>query len=105
MQEATALFGPTLQVRDVLESFLGDQILVEDWAATLGSASARFDELGTRWHDNSITQLAERLDVLTARGLDEEITLVKSVAADVAQLLDQVSVPGLPDPSSGDWRF
>ena len=105
MREATALFAPTVEARDVLESFLSDQILIDDWAETLRAASAQFGELGTRWSDDEITHLAERLKLLASHGLDEEVRLAESVAVDIATLLDQVAVAGNPGPDSDGWQF
>ena len=105
MRETTALFAPTVKARDVLESFLADQILLERWAEILRSVSVRFDELGTRWSDDQMTHLAEQFRILASHGLDEETGLAESVAREIAALLDQTRIPGIPGPESDSWQF
>jgi hypothetical protein len=41
MQESAMLFEPIVNIRDVLESFLVDRVVLGDWRGTLTSASAR----------------------------------------------------------------
>ena len=104
MQQA-ALFGPIVEVRDVVESFLHDQVLVASWRQRLAEASRQFIELGSDPHDMEVAELGGRVGILAELGLEEEPTLARSIASDVARLLDEVHVPGLPRPEDEDWSF
>lgn len=105
MQQTAALFGPIVEVRDVLESFLHDQVLVVDWRQRLTRASQQFVELGVGSPDEDVAELGGRIAVLAEAELAKEPTLTRSVAADVEKLLDQVRVPELPRPEDDDWSF
>lgn len=104
MRQSAALFGPVVEVRDVLESFLHSEVLLQGWRQTLTRASGRFVELGIGWSDTKIRTLGERIDVLADTGLDARRELTRSIAAEVDRLLDDLDVPGLPRPDDGDWR-
>lgn len=105
MRQAAALLEPVIEVRDVLESFLADRILLDDWQQALSDASNRFTELGTRWSDERVTSLGMRVDALAKRGLETQEALTRSVASEVAEFLDEARVPGLPRPGDRDLGF
>ena len=105
MRQEAALFGPTVEVRDVLESFLRRQVLIHGWRETLADASRRFIELGTRPLDSDLSYLGQRIAVLARSELSEEQTLTREVAAEIESLIDQVRVPDLPRPEDNDWSF
>jgi hypothetical protein len=105
MREAIALFEPTIEARDVLESFLSDRVLLDGWKSTLTKASARFTELADLWSDSEIARLGRSLKTLAVRGLEEDVELAESASSDVAKLLTQVRVPGVPDPQDSNWQF
>ena len=103
MQQA-ALFGPIIEVRDVLESYLRDRILVVDWHDRLTEASTQFIELGSGSTDD-IAGLGGRVAALAGAGLDKDYGLTRAVAAELERLLDEVRVPNLPRPEDQDWAF
>lgn len=99
------LFEPIVDIRDVLESFLHDEILLGDWQATLGAAGARLLELGRAWSDNELVQLGQLTEHLAADRLTDEATLARAAADNIAQMLEQVRIPGVPRPEDEDWSF
>lgn len=105
MQQATALFGPVIEVRDVLESFLRDAVLVSGWRQTLTEASHQFATLGAQRTDAELADLGRRIAVLAESELSQDRTLTRNVAGDIESLVDRVRVPGLPRPEDADWSF
>lgn len=105
MNQLASLFEPIVEVRDVLESFLADQVLLEGWQATLASASRQFDSLGRDWSNRHVITLGQSVMTLVAGGLHEQTALAQAVSGEVAQLLDMVTVPGLPRPQDVMWEF
>jgi hypothetical protein len=105
MRQAAAVYGPTVEVRDVLESFLRDAVLVPDWRRTLTKASRQFIELGADPVSNDLADLGQRIGVLAQSELGQEQTLTRAVAADIESLVDRVHVPDLPRPEDPDWSF
>jgi len=105
MRDATAMFEPVVEVRDVLESFLVNGVLVTDWHATLTDASGRFESLGELWSDAEIVQLGRQVRVLAIEGLGRQDALTRFVASEVERLLDEVRVPGQPRPDDQNWGF
>jgi hypothetical protein len=105
MRQAAALYGPTVEVRDVLESFLRDSVLVPDWRRTLAEASREFIKLGEDPVSSDLADLGERIAVLAQSELGQEQTLARAVAADIESLVDRVRVPDLPRPEDTDWSF
>jgi hypothetical protein len=105
MQQAAMLFGPIVEVRDVLESFLQDGVVVADWRQRLTEASRQFVELGLRTDDGPhLADLGSRIAELAGSDL-ETSPLTHVLAAEVERLVDEVHVPGLPRPEDEDWTF
>lgn len=105
MQQATVLFGPIVEVRDVLESFRHDHVLVADWRQRLTDASQQFVDLSNHMADpRRFAELGDRVARLAAADLASS-PLTNSVAAEVEHLLDEVTVPGRPGPENEDWTF
>ena len=105
MQQATALYGPIVEVRDVLESFLRDAVLIPDWRRTLAEASRQFIELDEDPVNSDLADLGARIAVLAQSELSQERTLVHAVAGDIELLVDRVRIPDLPRPEDTDWTF
>ena len=105
MQQTAVLFGPIVEVRDVLESFLQDGVRVADWRQRLSDASRQFVELGNGTEgDPRVVRLGDRIAELAGSELGAS-PLTSALAAEVANLLDDVRVPGLPRPTDDDWAF
>jgi len=105
MRQEAALFGPIVEVRDVLESFLRSQVLVRGWREKLVEASQQFIELGEHPSNGDLTELGQRIAVLAHANMDQEPTLTRELAADVESLIDQIHVPDVPRPEDNDWSF
>lgn len=105
MQQPTALFGPLVEVRDVLESFLRDHVVVADWRNRLVQAARQFIEVDDGQPDDVIPSLGRRVADIAASELESETPLIRSVARDVETLMDNVRVPDLPRPEDEDWSF
>lgn len=105
MRQAVALYGPIVEVRDVLESFLRDAVLVLDRHQTLTEAARQFIALGEDAVDSDLVALGEKIAVLAQSELDQEQPLVRAVAKDVESLVDRVRIPDVPRPEDTDWSF
>ena len=105
MQQATALFGPIVEVRDVLESFLHDAVLISGWRQILADASQQFIELAAGSADSELAALGRRIAVLAESDLGQDWPLTRGVAREIEALLGQVRVPHVPRPEDADWSF
>jgi len=105
MREPVKLFEPIVEVRDVLESYLVDDVVVADWRESLSSASTRFLELGKAWSDTDVLELGRMTRKLAGDGLATNLTLAQMAGEMAARLLDEVRVPGVPRPEDDDWSF
>jgi hypothetical protein len=105
MRQAAALLEPVVDVRDVLESYLRDHVLVVEWQDTLRGASNRFKELGAGWSDQGIITLGEQVQALANTGLAAEPDLTEAIARAVERLLEDTRAPGIPRPEDDDWGF
>gem|GEM_PF-5356499 len=100
MRESAMLFEPIVNIRDVLESFLVDRVVLGDWRGTLTSASARLVELGRAWSDNDLLELGHVTNHLAAESLLADSALARTAAQNAARLLIQVRIPGMPHPDA-----
>lgn len=105
MQQAIVLFGPIVEVRDVLESFLQDGVCVPDWRQRLSDASRKFLEVGHHADGNiRMIELGNRLARLARSELGAN-ALTSELAVEIENLLDEARVPGLPQPEDDNWAF
>lgn len=105
MRQAAVLFGPTVEVRDVVESFLQDGVRVAGCRQRLSDASRQFVELGHRPDgDPYLIDLGRRIAALVGSELGTS-PLTTELATEMANLLDEVRVAGLPQPEDDDWAF
>lgn len=105
MQQAAVLFGPIVEVRDVLESFLQDGVQMADWRQRLLDAARQFGEVGHGPDtETRFTDLSDRIAELAGSEL-ETSPLTRDLAAEIGKLLDEARVPGLPQPEDADWAF
>lgn len=105
MREPALLFEPIVDIRDVLESFLVAAVLVRDWQGTLASASARLVRLGREWSDDDLIDLGRATGHLAAESPCADPALARTTADNVARVLEQVRIPGVPRPEDEDWSF
>lgn len=105
MREPALVFDPIVDIRDVLESFLVDEVLLADWRATLTSAAARLEELARAWSDGDLLNLAGITEQLVAKSMVSDTALARTAADNAARLLEQVRIPGVPRPEDEDWAF
>jgi hypothetical protein len=105
MREPTLLFEPIVEVRDVLESYLVDDVVLSDWRRTLDTAAARFLELGQSWSDTDVLELGRMTRQLAGDGLTSDAALARVAATMVVRLLEDARVPGVPRPEDDDWSF
>ena len=105
MRETALLFEPVVDIRDVLESFLVDDVLLADWQATLTSAAARISQLAEAWSDDDLSQLADITGRLASRSILADAALARLAADNAARVLEQVRIPGVPRPEDPDWAF
>jgi hypothetical protein len=105
MQQVAVLFGPIIEVRDVLESFLNDGVLVPEWRRRLVDASCQFVELSQNADDGAqVVQLASEIAELAVSDLATS-PLTRSLAAEIERLMGEVRLPGLLRSEAEDWAF
>lgn len=106
MQYAADLTDPLVDVRAVLESFRMGQVTPPDWHQTLRAAVIALDRLPPEVQlDALLPNLLPRLNLLLARGLNSSPQVVDQVADQVAIVLQQTRIPGIPYPEDDDWGF
>lgn len=105
MPQPAVLFGPIVDVREVLESFLKNGVLLPDWRDRLVGASQEIVELSRSAADGSrLADLGRQIADLARSDLEVNLR-TRSVAHEVERLLDEVRVPGMPKPEDEDWSF
>ncbi|MEV7092970.1 hypothetical protein AB0M80_08975 [Amycolatopsis sp. NPDC051045] len=102
--DQAALYGPIVEARDVVESYLRNRVVVAGWRLKLSEASRQFVALGEEALDADMKALGGRIDLLAKSDLTET-DLARTVSADLERLLVEVRVPGLPKPEDDDWAF
>src|SRR5688500_14018575 len=103
MSYAPVLFAPIADVRDVLETFLAERVLLPHWRETLASAAEQVVRLGTERADSDLTRLGTRIEALAGSDLQDQDALVRHVATEALHVLRDTRVPGLPRPDDADW--
>lgn len=81
MSQAGTLVEPVVEVRDVVEPFLVDAVVVSHWQSSLSDAADRFTQLG-------MTELGAMVGELAANGMAERVALTREVSTKIAELLD-----------------
>jgi hypothetical protein len=105
MQYAADLADPLLDVRDVVESFRSYHITPPDWDETLRHAIAALSRLQALAQVNVLLAgLLPDLGLLLTDGLDSSPQVVEKVATQVANVLEETTIPG-PTPEDDDWSF
>jgi hypothetical protein len=106
MQYTADLADPLVDVRDVVESFRTCQITLPDWDETLRRAVIALDQLSPRAQvDALVPGLLPNLRLVLAEGLDNVPQVVNEVADQVAVVLEEARIPGIPTPEDDDWTF
>lgn len=95
MRDSAALFEAVIEVRDVVESFLADDVVVADWRAMLSAAADQFAGVGHRSADMELVKLADEIHVLLRAGLPHSAPLARVVSERVRNLLDEATPPEL----------
>jgi hypothetical protein len=105
MQQVDMLFGPIVEVRDVLESYIQDHVRVPGWRDRLTEASRHFIELGQQADsDPRLVTLGDQIALLAQSDL-ETSPLTHVLAAEVERLVDEIRIPEMPRPEDDDWAF
>jgi hypothetical protein len=105
MQYAADLADPLLDVRNVVESFRSYHVTPRDWDETLRHAIAALSRLQALIQvDIVLPGLLPDLDLLLTGGLDRSPQIVEKVATQVANILDETTIPG-PTLEDDDWSF
>jgi hypothetical protein len=105
MQQVAMLFGPIVEARDVVESYLRDGVLVTNWRQRLIEASGRFTELNRGGDDDArLATLGAQIAELADAGLEANPSTY-AIAAEIEHLLNELRVPGIPRPEDEDWAF
>jgi hypothetical protein len=106
MQHDIELADPLVEVRDVVESFRCCGVTPTDWQQVLGQAVATLDRLPQEAGvEHRLPDLLPHLRTLLTRGLGGAPTVLEEVSAQVATVLQQARLPGIPSPDEEDWSF
>ena len=105
MSENVALLDPLLDTREVVETYLGDRLELPDWQATLRAASLRLTELADRHESSDLLRIAGQVKEVADSGLRERLGILELLSVEIAGLLANIRVPGLPRPEDEDWSF
>ena len=103
--EALAIYAPIVEVRDVLESFIADRMLIPGRQQTLASAGNEFADLADQGAGSDMRALSQRIAALARHGLEAQPALTRSVATELAHFVDRTRIPGVPRPEDEDWSF
>jgi hypothetical protein len=106
MQYDAELADPLVEVRDVVESYRCCGVTPTDWDQALGQAIAALGQLPQEAGlETRLPDLVPHLRVLLTEGLESVPQVVDEVAAQVAVVLSQAHIPGIPRPDEDDWGF
>lgn len=101
------LADPLVEVRDVVESFRCCGVTPTDWRHSLQEAISALTRLPREAEvESRLPSLLPHLQILLAEeGLDGVPKVVSEVADQVAIVLRQVTIPGIPRPEEDNWGF
>lgn len=106
MQSAADLADPLVDVRDVVESFRASQLVLPEWHKILDQAVASLNQVQSSVETEALLRgLLPNLRLLLAKGLPGVPEVVDEVAQQVAGVLGETRVPGIPVPADDDWSF
>jgi hypothetical protein len=106
MQYAADLADPLLDVRDVVESYRSHRVISPDWNETLRHAVDALSQLPPEAEVNTLMPgLLSDLHLLLTHGLDSSQQTVDRVARQVAHVLAEARISGIPTPEDADWSF
>jgi hypothetical protein len=106
MQYAADLADTLIDVRDVVESFRTWQLTVPDWDETLRQAAAALGRLPSQAQVGELLPgLLSNLSLLLTEGLSSVPQTVNEIAEQVAVVLEELRIPGIPTPEDDDWSF
>jgi hypothetical protein len=102
----TELADPLVEVRDVVESFRCCGVTPMDWRQVLGQAVTTLAQLPQEAGvERRLPDLLPHLQTLLTIGLGGAPKVLEEVAAQVATVLQQARIPGIPRPEEEDWSF
>jgi hypothetical protein len=105
-QYAADVADSLVDVRDVVESFRTWQLTVPDWDETLRQAADALDRLPPQAQvDELLPGLLSNLRLLLTEGLGSFPQIVNEIAEQVAIVLQETRIPGIPTPGDDDWSF
>jgi hypothetical protein len=105
MPYAADLADSLLDVRDVVESFRSYHVTPPDWDETIRNAMTTLSKLRALAQVNVVLPgLLPNLAVLLTDGLDSSPQVVERIAAQVANVLRDMPIPG-PTLEDDDWSF
>lgn len=85
--------------------YLVDAVRLPTWRTTLVAAAAQLAEHTNQWPDAQLQELSQNLHRIADSDLSTNTVPVRAVADHVAALLDQIQVPGIPQPQDPHWAF
>lgn len=105
VSDTVQLAEPLTDVRDVLETFRRHRLLMADWAVVLADAADVLEGLSAAEDSSAVACIAAEIRGLVAQGLKTNEEAVGTIADEVARILAETVVPGLPRPEDAHWEF
>lgn len=100
------LADPVVDVRDVLETFRAYRVIAPDWREVLEGAAEALDRLPEDAQIPSrLPSLIIRIRQLLQSGLKVEDPVLQEAADQIAHLLRETRIPGIPHPGDEHWGF
>ena len=76
-----------------------------DWAVVLADAADVLEGLSAAEADFAVACIAAEIRDLVAQGLKSNEEVVGRIADEVARILEETVIPGLPRPEDTHWEF
>lgn len=106
MQHRADLADPLVDIRDVVESFRAYHLTVPGWDETLRRAIATLGRISPPDQvDAALPGLLSNLRTLLDNGPGNVPRVVDQVADQVAAVLADTRIPGIPAPADSEWAF
>jgi hypothetical protein len=108
MEDLVDLARPVIEVRELVETFLGYDVVLDDWQDIVGSVLAAISGWVTRHPaaPAAVTRLATGLTALLQEGWGIDRSVIEQLSADAAALLPAVVPATVPRPDEEHrWAF
>jgi hypothetical protein len=106
MRYGAELADPIADIRDVVETFRVYRVITADWYEVLTVAVEALDRLPEDVKAASrLPVLIPRIRQLLQSSLKSDDPVLQEVADHIADLLQEIRIPGIPRPDDDHWEF